>query len=293
MDATANNRSQPLSFFKLYLWCLSYLKPYAKLFILFLFCGLFGSVTTILVPKFVQIFVDSVLPNHDTRQFSWIVGIIAVMVVLMFIANAAKNTISQTFQEKAARDLQISIFRKMRELGFAYFEKHSVGETLSFFHSDIPAVQEIYRNHMPRIAESLITLVFSFVFLTTINGTLALIFIPCTIFYVIAGPYFEKRGVEYIREHNGYVKEIDKKQYDSLAALLELRVYGAEQWDLRKLSALMAKASRALFLHFVYINLYAVMRRIAVYGGAVLLFVFGCPASRTILRSRSRRHHGQ
>lgn len=264
----------PLPFIQLYKWCLSYLKPYRRTFILFIALGLFNSLVTVLIPKVIQVFVDTVLPNKDIRLFLILLGCILVMYGISYFTNAKKNVVAQEFQQKAARDIQLGAFRKMRELGFSYFEEHAVGETMSYFHTDIPAIQEVYRNFLPRIAESVFMLIISLLFLTSINYQLTLIFIPCTIFYLVSGPFFEKRGIRYIQKYNQFIKEVDRKQHTSLSAMLELRVFHAENWDLKKLARIAEQAGRAMFMHFIYINLYAIMRRIAVYSGAVLLFFY-------------------
>jgi ATP-binding cassette subfamily B protein/subfamily B ATP-binding cassette protein MsbA len=230
---------------------------------------------TILVPKFVQLVIDRIIPHQDTRLFVQLLVLLAVSIAVMLLSNAWKNRLAQHFQEKALFDLKQGVFRKIRELGFEYFEKHPAGEMMSYFNTDIPAIEDVYRNHIPRIAELVCTHTISLVFLVFVNWKLALLFIPCAFFYVLTGPFFEKRGVRYIQEHTYWAKEIDKKQYDSLASLLELRAYGAEEWDLSKLGSMSLRASKAMQLHFVFINLYAVMRRIAVYAGAALLFWYG------------------
>lgn len=266
---------QAVSFFELYKWCLSYVKPYRGTFGLFIGLGLFGSALTILIPKAIQVFVDDVLPHQNMRLFLMLLAGIIVMYVISYFTNAKKNIVAQLFQQKASRDIQLGAFRKMRELGFPYFEQHAVGETMSYFQTDIPAVQDVYRHFLPRIVESVFMLLLSLLFLASINYQLALIFIPCTLFYLASGPYFEKKGIQYIHQHNQFIKEVDRKQHTSLSAMLELRVFHAESWDLQQLIQLAKKAGRAMFMHFIYINLYAIMRRIAVYSGAVMLFIYG------------------
>ncbi|HDR3523476.1 ABC transporter ATP-binding protein (plasmid) [Bacillus cereus] len=270
-----SNDTQSLSLIKLYKWFFSYLTSSRSLFLLFIICSLLSNAIIIVIPKFVQIFVDQILPAKDQKMFIILLCVIVIIVSLMFIINSKKNILALKFHEKAVQDIQTSSFRQLRRLGFSYFEQHSVGETLSYFQTDIPTIQEIYRSHLPSIIESTFMLIFSLFFLTTINAQLALIFIPCSIFYFLSGPYFEKKGVKYIREYYEWVKKIDEKQFVSLSALLDLRVFHAEKWDLKKLSVFIEKAGKAIFLHLVYINLYAMMRRIAVYSGAIILFFYG------------------
>jgi ATP-binding cassette subfamily B protein len=59
------------------------------------------------------------------------------MVALIIIISAIKNQLNRIIQEKSARDLQFSVFDQLRNLGFSYYEKHSVGETLSLFNNEI------------------------------------------------------------------------------------------------------------------------------------------------------------
>ncbi|NEW09382.1 ABC transporter ATP-binding protein [Paenibacillus sp. SYP-B3998] len=263
------------SFFTVYRWCLAYLKPYYGQVILFLCLGLIQAFAQIAFPKGIQFLIDDILPHKDIRRFAWVIGGLTLPVLFLIIANALQQSIGVRFQEKAAFDMQLSVFRKMRELGFSYYEKHPVGETLSLFQSEIPAIQEIHRRYFPSIIRVSILLIISLFFLISISPKLSLIFIPSFLVYMVGGPYFEKKSALSGELTSNRFRELNRKQYDSLSALLELRTLGRESWDLKRLIQSAKAASNALFLHFIHINLRGGLRRIAVYLGGTLLFIYG------------------
>src|SRR5690606_41150107 len=55
----------------------------------------------------------------------------SLIVTFMIICTAVRNILERQIGEKSSRDLQYGIIRKIRELGFSYFEKNSSGEILS------------------------------------------------------------------------------------------------------------------------------------------------------------------
>ncbi|QHT62854.1 ABC transporter ATP-binding protein [Paenibacillus lycopersici] len=263
------------SFRIVYAWCLSYMKPYRGLFIGYLMLGILGSLILVAVPKCIQVFIDTVLPERNLALFYSVLAVLLVLLAAMIIANNRKNTLGLIIQEKTSRDLQQAVFAQLRQLGFPYYERHSVGETLTFFNTEIPAIHEIYRRYFPSIVQNVMMLVITVGYLMTISPRLSLLFVPCILLYYFSAPYFEKKAVLYIRSSMDEFKELGKKQYDSLSASLELRVHAAENWDIRRSLETNERASHHLFMHFIYINIRAILRRISVYGGAILLFVYG------------------
>ena len=61
---------------------------------------------------------------------------------------AVNNRVERAMQERISRNIQSSIFEQIRRLGFAYFDQHPVGESVSLMQSeldnlDIPIGQTI------------------------------------------------------------------------------------------------------------------------------------------------------
>jgi ATP-binding cassette subfamily B protein len=227
------------------------------------------------VPKFIQYFIDVLLPSKDTHAFLTLLLILGVLIVLMFMAVLYRNRFQRIVQEKAARDLQFSLFDHLRHLGFSYYERNPVGETLSLFNSEVSAVQQIYHRYFPGLIITGVTFMVSTVLMLSIHVTLSLIAIPCFLSYYLIGPYFEKKAAVLGREAQQKRTGFNKKIYDTVSALLEMRVYGCKDWDMDKGRAKQETLHRTINnLHFMAYSR-GLVRRVSVQLGAVAVFAYG------------------
>lgn len=258
-----------------YIWILQFLRPYQGKVAGYILISLFTIGVQLLVPKFIQYFIDQLLPSRAIKPFFLAMCILAGLVIVMIVLILIRNRLQRTIQEKAARDMQFALFSHLRKLGFSYYEKNSVGETLSLFNSEVAAVQQIYHRYFPGMVISGVTFLVCLSFMLSINILLSLIVIPCFLSYYLIGPYFEKQAARSGQETQIKTKAFHKKVYDSVSALMELRVYNGNQWDtelaLDKQAEMHQKINR---LHFMSYSR-GLVRRVSVQFGAVAVFALG------------------
>lgn len=260
---------------RVYWWTISYLGKYKWHVALFIGCGMMVTGIELSIPKFIQYFIDTVLPDKNTSQFLQLMLLLFFCIVVLLAATAVRNLLQRIFQEKAARDLQLGLFRQLRRLGFSYYEQHPVGETLSLFNTEVAAVQQIYRRYFPYIIQGSLTFGIAVFLVVQINVKLTLLIIPFFLSYYLIGPYFERKAALIGREAQQKRTEANKKLYDSVSALLELRAYGAQQWDIRRLINKFATFHKVLFTQYLNAYLRGTVRRVTTYFGALFLFVYG------------------
>lgn len=257
------------------MWILGFLKPYAGLVVGFILLSLFIVGVELSVPKFIQHFINNLLPTKNIKAFLWLLVVLAGMVIMMIIANIFRNRLQRIVQERAARDLQFSLFDHLRKLGFSYYERNPVGNTLSLFNSEVTAVQQIYHKYFPGLVITGVTFVLSAILMLSIHVTLSLVVIPCFLSYYLIGPYFEKRAAMLGQEAQAKRIRFHKKIYDTVTALLELRVYRGKDWDLHQ------GLERQKEMHETVTKLYfmsyarGLVRRVSVQLGAVAVFAYG------------------
>lgn len=230
----SRQRSDEPNYWAVYKWTLGYMRPYMWPLIGFIACGLVLVVADLSVPKFIQLLVDHVIPDRDLALFGLLVAGMLGILVLRLAATFGTTLMQRRFTEKAARDLQLSILAKLRTLGFAYYEKHPVGETLTLFHTDSAAVQRFYRDLFPFMLLRSIMLVLSIVMLVTIDPLLSLILVPCLVLYYWTGRHFEKKAGDYRKETNEVRAEVNAHIYNSIAGQTEIRSNGSHDWSVEK-----------------------------------------------------------
>ncbi len=137
-----------------YVWAIKFLKPYKKQIAALAACGTMAVIGETLTPKMIQYIIDHVVINKDTSLFIVILSALTAVNLLMLIAKNYRNLIQRTIGELASRDMQTAIFKHLRKLGFAHYERHPAGETLSMFNSEVASVQKIYRNYLPGVIDN-------------------------------------------------------------------------------------------------------------------------------------------
>jgi ATP-binding cassette subfamily B protein len=265
---------------KLYFWIISFVGKYRAPFIILILTGFITSGVLLAIPKFLQYVIDSIIPAADFRRLMVLMAILTPFIALMLVSMAVRNLVQRIVQEKSASDLQMLIFTHLRKLGFSYYEEHPIGETLSMFQAEIPAIQNIYRRYLPVLIEKMALLILSLFLMLSIDASLTLLVIPFFLSYYLMGPYFEKKQSQFLKDGSQSRTEYNKKIYDSLSGLMELRIHRAEKWDLNRLLQ-KYNTNRKLWMNeLLYALLRGTARRMTINLGALALFLFGAFAVR-------------
>lgn len=260
---------------KVYLWILSFLKPYKGYFLLFILFALIVSAIDMSIPKFIQYFIDDVLPARDYEQFGILLLILAALFVISIILAAARKRVERILQEKPAMDVLRAMLEQLRYLGLSYYEKNAAGSTLSLFKEEVNQLQHIYRRYFPSLIHQGIMLLISTSLLVQTNAYLSLIIIPCFLSYYLVGPYFEKKATIWARESQSRRTQANQQLYNSFSAFLELRAFGAQKWDTQRLIEQFTFMQRANNIQNWFAYSRGTVRRVTIGLGALAMFWFG------------------
>lgn len=260
---------------QVYLWTISYLKPYRMLLTMLILLMIVASTAELLVPKFIEYFIDFIMPNEEWSHFYTLLMIMALVVCIVIGTKLLQNILSRHIQEKAARDLQLSIFRHLRKLGFSYYERNPVGQTLSFLNTEVKAVQNLYRQGFPWLIEGIIFSIIAIVMMVTTSWQLSLIIIPSFLLYYIWGPSLERKA-----SISGKTKALNQvaenqKVYESISALTELRAFDAERWDLARYMDKVKTHNNSMIRTFWYAYLRGTNRRLTYNAGGIAILITG------------------
>ncbi|RXZ79367.1 ABC transporter ATP-binding protein [Paenibacillaceae bacterium] len=258
-----------------YLWLLAYFRPYLRLLVLLILCGLTISLIQLAIPKGIQYFIDEIIPGRHYSLFWKLIAAMAIAVLLMFGAMAAQNLLRRVIQEKASRDVQFDIFRHLRKLGFPYFEKRPIGESLSFMNTEVASLHNFYRWLVPGMIEMTLFVLLSLLLMLSISVQLALVIPPCLILYYCVGPTIERKAALLSRSTAEHRVQFNQKAYESVASLTELRAHHAEAWDSERLQdkqhSFLQVWVRALW--FAYWR--GTVRRLSNFSGAIAIIAYG------------------
>jgi ATP-binding cassette, subfamily B, bacterial len=261
--------------FKVYLWTLSFLKPYKWLFSLVILSSVFITGIELLIPKFIQYFIDVIVPEKNTQLFFTLLGGTVGLLAIMIYLSTVRNNLQRIVQEKASRDIHFSIFSHLRKLGFSYFEKTPIGETLSLMNTEVTAVQNLYRQFIPFMIQEAIFSILAIFILFTMNVKLALIIIPAFLLYYLVGPRFERKASLLSKELSTNRIALNKKIYETISSLLEVRAYSSEKWEYGRLNDKVHTYNQSMIKAYLYAYIRGTVRRLSYYAGAIAILIYG------------------
>ncbi|WP_246627843.1 ABC transporter ATP-binding protein [Paenibacillus oenotherae] len=256
-------------------WTLSFMKPYRRQLLLQLTLGVLLTACEMMVPKSLELFIDHVIPERNWSYFAGLLAAMAVMVALMLGMRAYRNLIERELREKAASDVQLALFRKLRELGFSYYEKHSTGDSLSLMNTEVSAMQTIYQRHWPELVRCSLYVLVIAVMLAILHAPLLLWTLPWAGLYAICGPLLERRSMLGVLRMTEERVAYGQSVYDSISAQAELRAHGRLNWDRQRVLQDLERYLRSWRRMTVPLWLRGVPRRIVVYGSALTMFAYG------------------
>lgn len=272
---SAGQANQKKGLFPVYLWTLSYVKPYLGLLALVVLSLALVSAVELAIPKFFQYFIDSVIPSNNLSSFYGIVVFFVVLLIVLLAGQAGFNVFQRQLQERASRDLQLSIFKQIRKLGFAYYERNPVGETLAFLNTEVASVQNLYRQGFPALLNGLLFSILSVAVMVSTSVHLSAIVLPSFLLYYLFGPTLEKKASISGKKLADLRVEENRKVYDSVSSLTEVRAFGAESWDSRRYLDKVEEHNRGMIRTYWYAYWRGTNRRLSYYIGSIVIFLYG------------------
>lgn len=216
---------------------LSHVGPYRGRVALFLLCTVTVSFAELWLYRTFQSVLDKVVPDKDVGTLLMLIGWLTGVILLRYVAELGRNLLERIVREYAMKDVQAAVFRQLRRLGFAYSERHPVGETLSLLNTDVAAMQEVYRWYLPTLVYQFLMFFVALGFILTTNIWLALCTVPSYFLYYLVSPQLDRRISYWGRQRADRISEWNKQIYDNVSGIREIRAYGREDWDVGRLEA--------------------------------------------------------
>ncbi|WNQ09653.1 ABC transporter ATP-binding protein [Paenibacillus aurantius] len=259
----------------IYSWIISFIKPYWRTLALLVLCGIIVGGIEVVIPKFIQYFIDSILPQNNTGLYIKLLMGLALLIVIMIVFMSVRNMLERQLREKAAKDLQFKVFQHLRFLGYPYFENTSIGENVTLMNTDVTAVQDIYRKFLPGVLwRSLFALV-SLGIMFSMNAILTIITLASFILYYFVGPVLEKKVAKVNKVASDTLGVYEKHIYDSVVSVTEVRAFYSQNWILRQYHDKYNNYAKQWLRRSTYIYTSESLRYLSFNIGAVALFSYG------------------
>ncbi len=158
---------------------LHYYKPHKTIFTLDMLASLFVALAALLYPIITRTMLNDLIPNRRYRMIV-IAGLALltlyfVRMLLMFFIQYGGHMMGVRMQSDMRRDL----FGHLEKLPFSFYDKHETGKIMSRMTSDLFDIVELAHHGPENVLISGVSIIISFVYLSTINIWLTLIIFAC------------------------------------------------------------------------------------------------------------------
>ncbi|MCM3178436.1 ABC transporter ATP-binding protein [Cytobacillus horneckiae] len=154
----------------------SYMKPYGKgLLPLSIMMVLINTAIRLVIPIIIGVYtLDKALVDKDMSLLIILVGVIAGLYVISYIANYFRIKWMNTLGQSVIYDLRKHLFTHVQSLSHRFFDQRSAGSILVRIMNDINSLQELFTNGVINLLMDIILLIGIFVILFVMSPELTL-----------------------------------------------------------------------------------------------------------------------
>lgn len=158
---------------------LSYYKPHKKTLTLDLLASFFMSIIGIVYPIITRIMLNDLIPK---KQYAMIVAAGGGLLLLYFVKmllNYYIQYVGHIMGVKMQAQMRREMFCHLQTLPYSFFDNHETGKIMSRMTNDLMDISELAHHGPENLIISTISIVASFIYLTTIDVWLTLIIFIC------------------------------------------------------------------------------------------------------------------
>ena len=217
---------------KQYLRLLQYIKPYRVRIVQAILCMIMASAAHLYMPWIIKDMIDKVLAERDMETLNLIcIGVLVVFLFRGFFYFGQSYLISHVGQ-RVVLDIRNELFAKFQRLPIAYFDRHQIGEIMSYIANDVMMVQNALVDKLVDIVTEGSVFIGSLVMMFMLDWRLAIL----TLFTVplvaaairIFGKLIRQSGLEIQLK----LSDFTALMQESIAAERVVKAFGREKYEI-------------------------------------------------------------
>ncbi len=197
----------------------AYYKPHKKIFFLDMLAAFLVSTVGVLYPILTHTMLDDLIPN---RRYQLIV-LFGVGLLLVYVVRALLNYFIQYYGHmmgvRMQAEMRSDMFAKLETLPYRFYDNHETGKIMSRMTNDLMDISELAHHGPENLIISSISIVISFVYLTTIDIYLTLIVFTCVPFLLIVSFKLRKKMRSAFKESRASVAQINASLEGSISGI--------------------------------------------------------------------------
>ncbi|MBR4721071.1 MAG: ABC transporter ATP-binding protein [Clostridia bacterium] len=213
---------------------LNYYKPYRKIFVLDMLSSFFVSVIGVIYPIVTRRMLNIFIPEKMYRMIIFsgllLVFLYIIRMLLRFYIQYRGHMMGVGMQADMRRDM----FCHLERLSFTFFDNHETGKLMSRITNDLMDISELAHHGPENAIISSITVITSFIYLSTINFSLTLIIFLCVPFLVWVAMVMRTRMHKAFFESRKSIAQINASIEGSISGIRVTKAFNNAEKETEK-----------------------------------------------------------
>ena len=172
---------------------ISYYRPHKTIFVLDMLASLLVALVGIVYPIITREMLNELIPNKQYRLIVFAgIGLLLLYVVRMLL-NFFIQYYGHVMGVRMQAQMRSDMFRHLEKLPYSFYDNHETGKIMSRMTNDLMDISELAHHGPENLLISSISVIVSFVYLSTINIWLTFIIFACVPFLILIAATLRKR----------------------------------------------------------------------------------------------------
>ena len=198
---------------------LAYYKPHKKLFAMDMTAAMLVAVIGVIYPMITRTMLNTLIPERNYRM-------IVIFGLTLFVLYFLKMLLNYFIQYQGhmmgvymqAR-MRSDMFAHLETLPYRFYDTHETGKIMSRMTNDLFEVSELAHHGPENIIISVLSILISFIYLSTIDIRLTLIIFACVPFLLVISYSLRRKMREAFRDTRSALAEINASMESSISGI--------------------------------------------------------------------------
>lgn len=213
---------------------LVYYRPHRKLFYADMASTMMLSLIGIVYPIVTRTMLNDLIPNRNYR----LVVIFGLVLLGLYLIKMMLNYFVQYYGHvmgvRMQAQMRSDMFSRLEQLPFSFYDNHETGKIMSRMTNDLMDISELAHHGPENLIISSVSVIISFIYLSTINIYLTLIIFACVPFLIGISAALRKRMKQAFMDSRTSVAEINASLESSISGIRVTKAFNNSQKEKEK-----------------------------------------------------------
>ncbi len=213
---------------------LSYYKPHKLMFALDMLASLAVAMIAIVYPIVTRTMLNDLIPNRNYKM----VVIFGITLLLLYVVRMLLNYFIQYYGHVMGVHMQAQMrsdmFNHLEKLPYSFYDKNETGKIMSRMTNDLFDISELAHHGPENLLISTISIITSFVYLSTINIWLTLIIFVCIPLLILIASRLRKQMRSAFKRSRVSTAEINAALESSISGIRVTKAFTNAEKETKK-----------------------------------------------------------